>query len=378
MKTNLILHAGPPVLWDHMCGPLRGAVIGALIYEELASTPQEAEDIITNDDIQFAPCHELGAVGPMTGVISSSMPTFLVKNETNGNISYSNLNEGLGKVLRFGAFNEDVIRNLKWMEKVLGPSLSAAIRQSEGIDLNIILQKALHMGDECHNRNVATTSLFTRLILPNLLRTNIERTELQEVSAFLAENDHFFLNLSMAACKVTMDATHGIDNCTVVTALSRNGTEFGIRVSTLGDEWFTCPAPIIEGLYFPGYGAKDANPDIGDSSITETRGLGGFAMAAAPAIVSFVGGIPADAIAYTKEMMEITESTDSSFTIPSLGFEGIPVGINLLKVLDAGILPIINTGIAHREPGIGQIGAGIVRAPLECFKKALVKLSQSI
>ncbi len=214
--------------------------------------------------------------------------------------------------------------------------------------------------------------------MPLLLETNIELTDLQEVSVFLAENDHFFLNLSMAACKATMDAAHGIDNCTIVTALSRNGTDFGIRVSTLGDEWFTSTAPIIEGLYFPGYGAKDANLDIGDSSITETRGLGGFAMAAAPAIVNFVGGTPADAVAYTKEMMEITGSTDSSFTIPSLGFEGIPIGIDLLKVLDAGILPIINTGIAHREPGIGQIGAGIVRAPMECFKNALVGLSQRI
>ncbi len=314
----------------------------------------------------------------MTGVISSSMPTFLVRNETHGNISFSNMNEGLGKVLRFGAFNEDVLHNLKWMDQVLGPSLREAIKQSDGINLNIILQKALHMGDECHNRNVASTSLFTRLLMPLLLETNIELAELQQVSAFLAKNDHFFLNLSMAACKATMDAAHGIDNCTIVTALSRNGTEFGIRVSTLGDEWLTSTAPIVEGLYFPGYGARDANPDMGDSSITETRGLGGFAMAAAPAIVKFVGGTLADAVAYTKEMIEITGSRDSSFTIPSLGLEGIPVGIDLLKVLDAGILPIINTGIAHRAPGIGQIGAGIVRAPIECFKKALVKLSQRI
>lgn len=376
MRKNVILHAGPPVQWDDMCGPLHGAVLGALVYEELASNPEEAEEVIKNNEIQFAPCHDRGAVGPMTGVISASMPVFVVKNKTHGNISFSNINEGLGKVLRFGAFSEDVIRNLKWMEQVLGPSLKKAIVQSDGINLNILLAKALHMGDECHNRNVASTSLFTRLIMPLLLESNIEITTLQQVSAFLAENDHFFLNLSMAACKATMDAAHGIDDCTIVTALSRNGTEFGIRVSTMGDQWFTSAAPRVEGLYFPGYGAKDANPDIGDSSIAETRGLGGFAMAAAPAIVKFVGGTLADAVAYTREMMEITSTTDSNLTIPSLGFEGIPVGIDLLKVLDTGILPIINTGIAHRTPGVGQIGAGLVRAPMECFKAALVKLSQ--
>lgn len=376
MRKNLILHAGPPVQWDDMCGPLHGAVLGALVYEELASNPEEAEEVIKNNEIQFAPCHDRGAVGPMTGVISASMPVFVVKNKTHGNISFSNINEGLGKVLRFGAFSEDVIRNLKWMEQVLGPSLKKAIVQSDGINLNILLAKALHMGDECHNRNVASTSLFTRLIMPLLLESNIEITTLQQVAAFLAENDHFFLNLSMAACKATMDAAHGIDDCTIVTALSRNGTEFGIRVSTMGDQWFTSAAPRVEGLYFPGYGAKDANPDIGDSSIAETRGLGGFAMAAAPAIVKFVGGTLADAVAYTREMMEITSTADSNLTIPSLGFEGIPVGIDLLKVLDTGILPIINTGIAHRNPGVGQIGAGLVRAPMECFKAALVKLSQ--
>ncbi len=376
MRKNVILHAGPPVQWDDMCGPLHGAVLGALVYEELASNPEEAEEVIKNNEIQFAPCHDRGAVGPMTGVISASMPVFVVKNKTHGNISFSNINEGLGKVLRFGAFSEDVIRNLKWMEQVLGPSLKKAIVQSDGINLNILLAKALHMGDECHNRNVASTSLFTRLIMPLLLESNIEITTLQQVSAFLAENDHFFLNLSMAACKATMDAAHGIDDCTLVTALSRNGTEFGIRVSTMGDQWFTSAAPRVEGLYFPGYGAKDANPDIGDSSIAETRGLGGFAMAAAPAIVKFVGGTLADAVAYTREMMEITSTTDSNLTIPSLGFEGIPVGIDLLKVLGTGILPIINTGIAHRNPGVGQIGAGLVRAPMECFKAALVKLSQ--
>ncbi|MHA2377821.1 MAG: DUF1116 domain-containing protein [Candidatus Thorarchaeota archaeon] len=378
MKKNLILHAGPPIEWDQMCGPLRGAVLGALMYEELASNPREAEELVENEAIQFSPCHERDAVGPMTGVISASMPVFVVKNRAHGNSSYSTINEGLGKVLRFGAYDDEVIRKLKWIEQVLAPSLRTALSLTDGINLNNIISRALHMGDECHNRNVASTSLFTRMLMPLLLEADIESSPRVEVTSFLAENDHFFLNLSMAACKATMDAVHGIENCTLVTALSRNGTEFGIRVSTLGDQWFTAPAPFVKGLYFPGYQAEDANPDLGDSSITETRGLGGFAMAASPAIVRFVGGSPAEALGYTREMMEITVSTDNSFTIPSLGFQGVPIGIDLLRILDTGIQPVINTGIAHRNAGVGQIGAGVVRAPMECFKEALVKLSQRV
>ena len=374
MKKSTILQAGPPVEWQRTCGPLRGAVYGALMYEELAESPEEAEELIKNDEIMFAPCHEHNSVGPMAGVISASMPVFVVENKENGNFSYANMNEGLGKVLRFGAYSKDVIRHLKWMEKELGPSLELAIKRSDGINLKTIISQALHMGDECHNRNVAATSLFERKIMPHLIEANLEAKVTSRIVKFLVENDHFFLNLSMAACKAMMDVSHGIKNCTLVTAMSRNGTEFGIKVSGLGDNWFTAPAPTAKGLYFPGYGPADANPDLGDSSITETRGIGGFAMAAAPAIVKFVGGTAADAMSYTKEMMDITVSKDYSFTIPSLNFEGVPLGIDVVRVLETGISPIINTGIAHKKPGIGQIGAGIVRAPMECFKKALKAL----
>jgi len=374
MDKNTVLHAGPPIEWERVCGPVRGAVYGALMYEELAENPEEAEELIKKGEILLGPCHELGCVGPMAGVISASMPVFVVKNEEHGNFSYSGMNEGLGKVLRFGAYSEEVIRHLRWMERILGPSLELAIRRSGGIDLKLVISQALYMGDECHNRNVAATSLFERRIMPHLIEANLDTRVLTRIATFLAENDHFFLNLSMAACKAMMDAAHNIENCTIVTAMSRNGTEFGIRVSGLGDRWFTAPAPQAKGLYFPGYGPADANPDLGDSSITETRGIGGFAMAAAPAIVKFVGGTPADALAFTKEMMNITVSKDHSLTIPSLNFEGSPTGIDLVKVLETDISPIINTGIAHKKPGIGQIGAGIARAPMACFKKALKAL----
>jgi len=366
----LLLHSGPPVVWEAMCGPMRGAVVGALIYEELAASAEEAEALIHNGKVRFAPCHHYGAVGPMAGVVSASMPVFIVENGVGGNRAYATLNEGLGKVLRFGAYSAEVIDRLRWMRDVLAPAMQRAIEANGAIDLKSVIAKALQMGDECHNRNMAATSLFIRNLLPALVRTSAAGV-LEEVATFLARNDHFFLNISMAACKASLDAAQGVPGSTLVTAMARNGVEFGIRVSGMGDRWFTAPAPFVEGLYFAGYSAQDANPDLGDSAITETFGIGGFAMAAAPAIVQFVGGTAADATGYTREMAEITLAANQAFTIPALDFQPVPCGIDLCKVIDSGISPIINTGIAHRQPGIGQVGAGVVRAPQACFHAAL-------
>lgn len=371
-----ILHAGPPVTWEKMCGPVRGAVIGALIYEGLAKDASQAVALAQSGEIQFAPCHHLGAVGPMAGVVSASMPVFVVENRTAGNRAYSTFNEGLGKVLRFGAYAREVLDRLRWLRDTLAPALCEAIWEMDGIDLKTITAKALQMGDEAHNRNFAATSLLVREILPALARVVTGNDRLAEIGQFLAGNDHFFLNLSMAACKASLDAGHGIPWSTLVTAMARNGTEFGIRVSGLGDRWFTAPAPMVDGLYFPGFSDTDANPDLGDSAITETCGLGGFAMAAAPAIVQFVGGTVADALSYTNEMYEITLERNPSYTIPNLDFQGTPTGIEILKVVETGIAPIINTGIAHREAGVGQVGAGIVRAPMECFVGAVKALAE--
>lgn len=370
MDDNMILHAGPPLSWDRMCGPMKGAIAGALIYEGRAENYEDAVKLAKSGEIKFEPCHHHSTVGPMTGVVSPSMPVFIIENETYGNKAFCTMNEGLGKVLRFGAYSMDVIERLKWMEKTLYPALKEALKIAK-IDLKQIIAKALHMGDECHNRNVAATSLFLSEIVSLLLCTTLEKKVINDVVRFIKGNPHFFLNLSMPACKSMADQMAGIEYSTIVTAMARNGVEFGIRISSLGDEWFTAPAPMPIGLYFPGYSEKDANPDLGDSTITETAGLGGFAMAAAPAIVQFTGGSPKDALNATREMREITVMENPSFSIPMLDFRGTPTGIDLLKVVETGITPRINTGIAHKEPGIGQIGAGLVRAPMECFKKAI-------
>jgi hypothetical protein len=356
---------------------MQGAIIGAILFEGWATTPDDARTLAGSGDIQLAPCHHFGAVGPMAGVISPSMPVVVVENANGGNQAFANLNEGLGKVLRFGAFDGSVLERLHWMSNVLGPALSATLRAAGPVDLKLLTGQALQMGDECHNRNAAATSLFTRSIAPAVVRA-CSSDVAGSVLDFLAANGHFYLNLSMAACKASLDAAHNIDSSTLVTAMARNGVEFGIRVSGTGDEWFTAPSTVPDGLYFAGYGPADANPDLGDSAITETAGIGGFAMAAAPAIVRFVGGAVSDALGYTEEMGRITFARNADFALPPLEFAGTPTGIDVRRVLDSNTAPVINTGIAHREAGVGQIGAGIARAPLACFAGALRALGRRL
>lgn len=378
MGRRTILHAGPPIEWPRMCGPMQGAILGAVIWEGWAEDEAGARKLAERGEIAFSPCHDHGAVGPMAGVISPSMPVWVVRESASGRPAFSNLNEGLGKALRFGANGPAVLKRLDWMAGTLRKALAAALKVSGPIELKPLMAQALHMGDEVHNRNTAATSMLLRRLAPAMLSSEATREEISEAITFIASNDHFFLNLSMAACKAMTDAAHGVPHSSLVTAMARNGVEFGIRMSGAGARWFTAPAPLVDGLYFPGYSIADAAPDLGDSAITETAGLGGFAMAAAPAIVNFVGGTVDDAIANTNAMAAVTLGRNSAFTLPTIGFVGTPAGIDARRVVDAGILPIINTGIAHKAAGVGQIGAGVTHAPLECFASAVSYLAERL
>jgi hypothetical protein len=372
MRPNLVLHSGPPITWARMAGPMRGAVIGGLIYEGLAKTRDEAEALAASGQIDFEPCHHHSAVGPMAGILTSRMPVWIVENETYGNRAFATFNEGLGKVLRYGAFGEEVQTRLKWIETDLAPLVAQALALHGPLDMRSILAQVLQMGDEGHNRNRAGTSLVIRELAPHLVMLDHPRDKIAQVLQFLNGNDHFFLNLSMPASKCVVDAARNIEGSSVIIAMARNGTDFGIQLSGLPDQWFTGPAGLVDGLYLPGFSAADAAPDIGDSVITETAGIGGFAMAAAPAIVKFVGGTPADAIAYTERMYEITLAESEAYKIPALDFRGTPTAIDVRLVVEKGILPVINTGIAHKEPGIGMVGAGLVKPPENCFNDALL------
>ncbi|RME43753.1 MAG: DUF1116 domain-containing protein [Caldilineae bacterium] len=376
MRENLLMHAGPPITWERASGPMRGAITGALIFEGKAKNEAEAQKLVESGEIELEPCHHHQAVGPMAGVICPSMSVYILENKTHGNKTYSNLNEGYGKVLRYGAYSEEVLERLRWMENVMAPVLRDAIEASGGIDIKALLSEALHMGDEGHNRNKAGSILYLKALAPHVAKVAKDSQTAADVLKFIGDNALSVLNPVMAACKAMADAAHGVEGSTIVTVMARNGTDFGIRVSGLGDRWFTGPVGQPKGLYFPGFTAEDGSGDIGDSTITETAGIGGFAMAAAPAIVTFVSGTPKDAINATLEMYEINYAEHKYFTIPQLDFRGTPTGIDIRKVVETGITPRVNTGIAHKNAGVGQIGAGLVRPPMKIFEEALVAFAE--
>ncbi len=378
-EERVLLHAGPPIDWERMCGPMRGAVAGAIVYEGWAPTLDGAEALAAAGGITLHPNHHFAAVGPMTGITTASMPVMVVENRAFGNRAFCTLNEGLGKVMRFGGNDAEVLRRLGWLRDCLGPAMAAALRDLGGVALRALVARGLGMGDEMHQRNVACTGLLLRELAPALARTATDAGQLAQTLAFIGANDQFFLNVAMVMGKAIMDPARDIEACSVVTAMCRNGTDFGIRVSGTGDSWFTAPVEMPEGLYFPGFTEADANPDMGDSAIVETVGLGGFAMAAAPAVAGFVGaGSASSAADFTRAMQEITVGENPEWTIPALDYMGVPSGIDIRLVVDTGLVPTINTGIAHRRPGVGQVGAGVVRAPLGCFEQALVAFAATL
>jgi hypothetical protein len=375
LDADTVLHAGPPLAWEAACPPLRAAIAGALRHEGRAADDAGAARLAASGAVRLEPCHHRGAVGPMTGIITRSMPVLVIENRTGGNRAMTTINEGLGRVLRFGAADPSVLERLGWLRDEAGPALGRALRRAGGIALGPLMAQALLMGDEMHQRNVAATSLLVRALAPALSR-EAAGPALARLLDFVAGNDQFFLNLAMAAAKASADPAAGIPRSTLVTAMARNGTEFGIRVAGSGPRWFVAPVNTPEGLYFPGFGPADANPDLGDSAIVETIGLGGMAMAASLAAARFVGaGGLDDALRITQEMREIAPGEHPHFRIPVEGDRGAPLGIDVRRVVETGITPLINTGIAGRVPGTGQVGAGVVRAPAGCFVAALEALA---
>jgi hypothetical protein len=381
LQPGEFLHAGPPISWASASGPLRGALMGGAALEGLVDDPEDAVALFESGAaVSLEPCHHRSAVGPMAGVVTPSMWMFALEDPATGRRTYCSLNEGMGKVLRYGAYGPEVLTRLHWMSTVLGPLLQRAVRatvQEAGpLDVTGILTQMLQMGDEAHNRNRAGTLMLLRDLAPAMVTSGMDAADVAAALRFVGGNDHFFLNLAMPACKLALDAARDTTGSTMVVAMSRNGTEFGIQTAGTGDEWFTGPAQVADGLYLGDYGPDDANPDIGDSAITETAGIGGFAMATAPAIVRLVGGSVPDALATTRRMHEITLGENPRWSIPALEFQGVPSGIDVSRVCRTGILPQINTGMAGRVAGVGQVGAGLVTPPADIFAKALARLAE--
>ncbi|HYC14136.1 MAG TPA: DUF1116 domain-containing protein [Stellaceae bacterium] len=366
-----LLHAGPPIGgWHEACGALRGAILGTLIRNGDAKDSAEAESFAADGTVKLHSAHERGALGTYGGVISAATPVFVIENRAGGTRAFSALNEGRGKALRYGSTDGETLSRLAWLEGEFAELLAQALRLSRGIDLFAILEQALHMGDDGHSRQKAASSLFLNAIAPFVVESGFPAKSVARALRFLGQNDIFFLPLTMAAAKSAMAAAERVAGSTLVTAIAFNGATGGIRLGGLGGRWCTAPVPIARGQYFEGYTESDAGPVIGDSEISETMGLGAFAMAGAPALARYVGGTVEEATRLTTEMYEITLAEHPRFKIPALGYRGTPFGIDVRRVVERGIAPVFNTGIAHRIPGVGQIGAGFGRVPLACFAAA--------
>lgn len=379
-QQKTLLHAGPPIEWSEMTGPMQGSCIGAALFERWATNEEEARRLLESGEVRFMPCHHVQAVGPMGGITSANMPVFVVENRLTGNRAYCILNEGIGKVLRFGAYSQEVIDRLDWIKDVLGPTIAKALQLTEeGINLNVLIARSITMGDEFHQRNIAASLNFLKEISPLIIQTDIPEDQKYEVIKFLADTDQFFLNIMMATGKAIVDGARSETKGTVVTTMTRNGVNFGIRIAETEDEWHIAPVNTPKGLYFTGFTEADGNPDIGDSAITETVGVGAMAMVAAPGVTRFVGaGGFEDALETSNEMAKICLGHNSTFSIPTWDFQGTCLGIDIRKVVETGITPVINTGIAHKEAGVGQVGAGTVRAPLGCFENALTAYAKKL
>jgi hypothetical protein len=369
LKDRMITHAGPPIEWERMCGAQQGAIIGMVLYEGWAASPEDARAMLERGEIRLEPNHHHGSVGPMAGTISPSAPVWVVENRTYGNRGFCRQVEGRQQ---FGEFSDGALAGLRLWRDLWAPTLREALHAIGGLELKPIITQALQMGDELHNRHTASSSLFANRMAVAVVEAGIPKDRALPTLKYVTGHNLLFLGLAMASGKVIADPAMDIECSTIVTAMARNGTEFGIRVSGLGDDWFTAPAPSVDGLFLPGYSAKDAGLDMGDSAITESVGWGAFTLAGAPGILTLVGGTSEEALAYTREMRKITTALHPTYRMPALGFAGTSVGIDIRKVVQSNLAPIIDTAIAHKDPGYPIIGAGLVRAPMECFKQALI------
>jgi len=368
-----ILHAGPPVDWQRMSGAQRGACIGSCLFEGWAGDADGATRLLEDGSIRLEPNHHHRMVGPMAGTITPSMWVWVVENKAFGNRASCRQVESRQQ---FGQYSPEALEGLEKWRDVWAPALQTAVRSLGELPLKPIITKALQMGDELHNRPVAASSLFANAMSIPLLKSGLPQDQIAATMGLLGGHELLFLGLSMAAGKSIVDPARDIPFCTGVTAMARNGTAFGIHVSGLEGEWFTAPAPEVKGLFLPGFKQGDEGRDIGDSAITETVGWGGFVLGGAAGILAFVGGTPEEALAYSRQMRQITIGQSPDYLIPPLGFEGTAVGIDIRKVVQTGILPIIDTAMAHKEPGHPIVGAGLVRPPLECFTKALKRFAE--
>jgi hypothetical protein len=375
---STVLTSGAPLEWRQYRGGQRNGVIGGAIFEGLARDAADADRKLTAGEIHVRSCGDYRCAGSLVGIYTASMPVLVVENRASGNRAYCNLFEGVSRYrLNYGVYNEDVGRNLRFLHDVIGPTLGEAVRLTGGIPLLPIMKRALHMGDELHSRNAAATLLFTRELFEPLMQVQPQMPkEVKETLDYLRSSDYFFLRLSMAASRAAADAAHGVDGSSMVTGMVFNCQDFAIRVSGLGDHWFRGPHQTMFGAkLFEGFTEADVEIMGGESTFNETAGLGGFAQAAAFPLQEYQGGSADKMVEANLAMYDITLAEHPELKIPYLGFRGVPSGIEIHRVVETGITPIMDIGVAGKAGG--QIGAGSFRAPMECFQHAVAAYSEA-
>ena len=356
MRPNLILHAAPPASWDDLAPVLRAGLLGAARFEGLA-----------HEEAELGAAQDHSAMAGGAGSITASLPVLVVEDRATGNRAFHFLMEGFGKTLILGMYDDDVRERLVWIRDELAPALDAALGALGGIDARALMAEALRRGDELHNRNAAATSMLAERLAPAL---DVDAAARRRIFDFLRGNSQFFVAASLAASRLALDAGHGVEGSSLVTAVGANGRDCGIKVSGLGDEWFTAPAEVPEGVFLEGFGPADAGPGCGDSLAVECAGLGATVLPAAPALWPLVGADEARARRIFEETELIALGEHPHYRVPVLGDRGAPTGIDLLRVVETGIRPVIDIVMVHRESGRGMIGFGLTSPPMGCFEQA--------
>ncbi len=377
LDTGTILHCGPRIAWADMCDPLRRSVRAAVVAEGWAPDTDAVDGMAQAGEIRLEPANEHGAVVPMATAIGPTAPVYVVSVDAGGTTAYSSLNQGSGAVAWFGVDSDAAIERLRFLRDALGPALAQALDGAGPVDVFSLAAQGINMGDDVHMRVQATTNLLLRDLLPRLVRSGSAR--IGEVADFLSTNHLMFLNVAMAGARALVEWASQVPDSSIVTTMCRNGTTYGIRLPGRPAHWFLADAPPVQdALYYPDQGPDTSAADIGDSAVLELVGLGGPAAANSPAVAGFLGGRMADAMAVTAAMGRICAGTSNRFRLPVLDNAGTPLGVDVRRVVETSITPAVNTGILHISDGSGQVGAGVARAPVECFVQALLDLDQRL
>ena len=371
LAANQVLHAAPPAPWSELSPLIRSGVVGAALFEGLATTREEAEQKAAAGEITVGAAQDHAAMAGGVGSIPASLPVMVLEDRANGNRAYHFLMEGFGRTLVLGMYDDEVEERLSWFRDELGPALDAAISALSGIDCRTLMAEALRRGDELHNRNSAATSMFAERLARGFAKAAVPAATQERAFALMLENTQFFVPVPLAATKLALDAADGIEGSSLLVGCGANGRDCGIKVAGLPGQWFTAPAEVPEGVLFDGFGLEDAGPSCGDSLLVECYGLGATLLPAAPALWGTVGADEARARAITEDAATIALGEHSDYRVPALSNRGAPIGVDVRRVVETGVRPTIDIVMVHPEPGRGVVGFGLTQPPFACFEAAV-------